>query len=152
MEPKFVTKPAFSVAGLLYHGKPMSSEIPQLWTKFMEQASDVQQGIHPEVCYGVCDHFDEKTGDFDYLAAVEVVADAVQTAPIVKWDLPAQEYAVFTTTLPKIGETFDYIYQRWLPGSGYQRGMGPEFEFYPETFEPEDPASEFDVAIPVKKN
>ena len=34
MQPQFVTKPAFTVVGLLIHTKPMAREIPELWGQF----------------------------------------------------------------------------------------------------------------------
>jgi hypothetical protein len=35
MQPKIVTKPAFTVVGLRIHTKPMTQEIPQLWDQFV---------------------------------------------------------------------------------------------------------------------
>jgi predicted transcriptional regulator YdeE len=46
---------------------------------------------------------------------------------------------------------FDQIYGVWLPASGYVRTAGPELELYDERFDPRDPASVFEVYIPVHK-
>ena len=40
-----------------------------------------------------------------------------------------------------------YIYNLWLPGSGYQQAAAPYFERYPATFTPDDPASTFSIYI-----
>ena len=58
--------------------------------------------------------------------------------------------AVFTTTLPQIGETFRNAYHTWLPQAGHQPTGGPEFERYDERFDPQDPGSEFDLYIPIQ--
>ena len=44
-----------------------------------------------------------------------------------------------------------YIYNLWLPGSGYQEAAAPWFERYPATFTPDDPAATFSIYIPVEK-
>jgi AraC family transcriptional regulator len=66
------------------------------------------------------------------------------------FEVPGGKYAVFTTTLPKLGETFQYAYSTWLPQSGYQHADGPDFELYGEYFNPQDPESEFEVYIPIQ--
>ena len=48
-------------------------------------------------------------------------------------------------------EGFKYAFETWLPQSEYQRMPGPEFEFYPETFDPEDGSSELQIWVPVKR-
>ena len=45
--------------------------------------------------------------------------------------------------------TFDYIYNSWLPTSGYQQAAGPYFERYGEAFSPADPR--LSIYIPVEK-
>ncbi|MFQ5595889.1 MAG: WYL domain-containing protein, partial [Anaerolineae bacterium] len=151
MESKIVSRPAFTVAGMKYRGKPLSDEIPELWGAFMQRMGELKHVVNPTTAYGVCDNFDESTGEFDYIAAYEVDSGADVPEGMVSVDLPAQTYAVFTCTLPTIGDTFQSIYQEWLPQSGYQRAPGPEFELYDEHFDPNNPVSELYVYIPVDK-
>jgi AraC family transcriptional regulator len=80
---------------------------------------------------------------------VEKVADL--PAGMTCWDVPTNTYAVFEATLPTIGDTFGYIYNTWLPTSGYQQAAGPYFERYGETFNPDDPNSKLSIYIPVEK-
>ena len=153
MEPKIVSKPAFSVAGMLYHGKMgPSADIPQLWNVFGPRMHTIPHVVHPEVGFGMMDHFDEKTGEFDYVAACEVEPGAAAPEGMVRWDVPAQTYAVFTTTLQQIGAIFDEINNRWLPASGYSHAMSPEFEWYGPSFDPANPNSEMEIYIPISKN
>jgi predicted transcriptional regulator YdeE len=53
--------------------------------------------------------------------------------------------------MPTIGETYDMIYKEWLPQSDYEHAYTSEYELYPPTFNPDDPDSQFEIYIPVKK-
>lgn len=151
MEPKIVSKPALTVVGMKYRGKPLSDEIPQLWGAFAARIGEIKHIRNPEIAYGVSDNMDESTGEFDYVAACEVESAADIPEGMVSVDFPAQTYAVFTCTLPTIGETFEYIYRTWLPTSGFRRPRSPEFELYDEDFNPNDPSSELYVYVPVEE-
>ena len=150
MEPKIVDRPAFTVVGVKYHGKNENNEIPQMWQAFGPWAAKIQHIVNPSICYGISANMDQSTGEFDYIAGVEV--DSVADIPegMVTWDLPGGTYAVVTCTLPTIGETFQYIYHTWLPQSGYQCTGTPDYELYDEKFDPQDPSSTFDLYIPIK--
>jgi AraC family transcriptional regulator len=151
MQPQFVTKPAFTVVGLLIHTKPMAREIPELWGQFGPRMSEVQQVAEPAVSYGLMDQPAQAPGQLDYMAGAAVVEAVDLPAGMTSWQVPANTYAVFETTLVGIGDTFGYIYNVWLPGSGYQQAAAPYFERYPATFTPDDPASTFSIYIPVEK-
>jgi len=150
MEPKIIKGAAFTVVGMKYHGKNENNEIPQLWGEFGPRMGEIKQVANPHVAYGVCDNFDESSSEFDYIAGFEVGSTAEIPEGMVSWDIPAGQYAVFTCTLPTLGETYQYAYHSWLPQSGYQRAAGPEFELYDESFDLRDPRSEMDVYIPIK--
>ena len=151
MQPQFMTKPAFTVVGLLIHTRPMAPEIPNLWEQFVPRMGEVQHSAEPGVSYGLMDNFDMEAGALDYMAGnvVEKVADL--PVGMTRWDVPANTYAVFEATLPTIGQAFDAIYTTWLPTSGYQQAAGPYFERYGETFNPDDPAPKLEIYIPVEK-
>jgi AraC family transcriptional regulator len=150
MEPKIVAREAFTVVGMKYHGKNENNEIPQLWDKFGPRAEEIKHIVDPHVAYGVCGNFDDSSHEFDYVAGFEVDSTTEIPEGMVSWDVPAGKYAVFTCTLPTLGETYQHAYHTWLPQSGYQRAPGPEFELYDESFDPEDPSSKMDAYIPLK--
>jgi AraC family transcriptional regulator len=94
--------------------------------------------------------YDESSGEFDYLAAMEVESVATIPEGMMSLEVPEQTYAILTCTLPTIRQAFDHIYHTWLPQSGYQRAPGPEFEYYDERFDIRNPDSEMDLYIPVQ--
>ena len=150
-EPKIVERPAFIIVGKLYRGKNENKEIPQLWQSYGPQMHQIKNVKNQHICYGVMDNFDQESKEFDYVAAQEVSQVEDPPEGLVSWEIPECTYAVFTCTLPTISETFDYIYHKWLPASGYEHSPSLEFELYDERFHPEKPQSELDIYIPIKK-
>ncbi len=137
MNPQIITRPAFVVIGVKYQGRNENNEIPQLWDAFLpDRAAEITGKVNPNVAYGVEDHYDAETGEFDYVAGFEVSADTPTPDGMVRWQIPAQTYAVFKGSLPRIKEMYAHAYRQWLPQSNYRRHSGPEFEFYDEDFTP----------------
>lgn len=149
MEPKIVTKPAFTVVGMLIHTRPMSQEIPALWGQFGPRMGEAQHLADPGASYGLMGRYDQ-VGMFDYMAGESVLEVSDLPTGMTHWDVAASTYAVFETTLPAIGETFGHIYNTWLPASGYQPAAAPVFERYGETFDPTDPTSTLSIYIPIE--
>jgi AraC family transcriptional regulator len=134
MDVKMEDRPAFLVAGMKYRGRNDHNEVPQLWESFVPRMATVRRAARGENSYGVMDNFDSDSGEFDYVAGVEVDSEVEQPEEMVTWKIPAQTYAVFRCTLPHIRDAFHQSYQEWLPGSGYRRAGGPEFELYTPEF------------------
>ncbi|MBX3013672.1 MAG: AraC family transcriptional regulator [Caldilineaceae bacterium] len=148
MQPQIITKPAFTVVGLLVHTIPKSPEIPQLWEEFVPRMDEIAQGAEPDVSYGVMAH-NEAMNKLDYMAGMAVAQVDELPPGMNRWDLPANTYAVFATTLAMVGETFGYIFNQWLPTADYQAVDAPYFEYYGEDFSPAHPA--LSIYIPVQK-
>jgi AraC family transcriptional regulator len=149
MQPKIVERPGFTVVGLKYRGKNENNEIPQLWQAFGPRVGEIKNMVDDHVAYGISANIDKSSGEFDYIAGFEVSTVEEIPRDMVSFEVPGGKYAVFSTTLPRIGETFDSAYHTWLPQSGYQPIGGPEFEVYDEHFDPQEPDSLFDLYIPV---
>jgi AraC family transcriptional regulator len=121
-----------------------------MWREFGPRVSEIKEIMDHSVAYGISDGMDPDTGEFDYVAGFEV--SGVQEVPegMVHWEVPGGRYAVFRTTLPNLGETFKYVFYEWLPQSAYEHRPGPDLELYDETFNAEDPSSEFEVYVPIQ--
>jgi AraC family transcriptional regulator len=134
MEPQIVQKPAFTAVGMKYRGKNQNREIPQLWEQFIPHMGEIKHMSTPTNSYGIMDHYDPATGDFDYLAAFGVDSADDIPAGMEVWAVPEQTYAVFPCTLATIQQVMGDAYRMWLPQSAYQGAEGPMFEFYDENF------------------
>lgn len=152
MEPQIITKPAFTVVGTLLRATPMTPEIATLWSRFATRMDTIPHLAEPGVSYGVMDHYDAETGQFEYMAGCAVEQVNALPEGMNRWDVPANTYAVFETTLPSLGQTWDAIHNRWLPSSGYRQAAAPYFERYSETFSPDDPASTLSIYIPIEES
>lgn len=155
MEPKLVEMPAMTVVGVEYVGKNEHGEIPRLWDVFGKRQQEIGHRAHSHVALGVCGEM-RPDGAFSYVAGVEVT-DAGEIPPdMVVKHVPAARYAVFTHHGPLFGvphdlsATYGYIYNEWLPNSGYERAGTPDFELYDERFIWNDAKSEMDIYIPLK--
>ena len=151
MEPKIVERDAFNLVGLLYRGKNENQEIPQLWGQFGPKSRAINYKQNIGVSYGAMGNYDKSSGEFDYVAAIEV--ERIDDLPegMVGWEIPAQTYAVFPCTLPKIREAYDFAFHRWLPESSHEHSGGIAFEIYGESFNPQDGSSEFYYYMPIKE-
>ena len=149
MEPRIVELAGFSVVGLKYHGRNENKEIPEMWDAFHLRIPEIRNMVTDRTAYGISASMDPVTGEFDYIAGIEVVSGEDIPKGMIRFEVSGGKYAVFRITLPKIGETFRYAYETWMPAAGYRPIGGPEFERYREGFDAEDPNSEFELYIPV---
>ncbi len=150
MDVEIVTKPAFTVLGMVERGKNGPKFIPPLWERYMKRFDEIKNKRKSNVGYGVMDNYDKAIEEFDYLAGIEVEPGTEAPEGFTIWDIPNQTYAVIACTIPTIGEVYQFFYQEWLPKEGYQRADGPEFEFYPENFENKETDTIY-LYLPIKK-
>jgi predicted transcriptional regulator YdeE len=148
MEPKIVTKPAFTVIGMRYFGDNKHGEIPALWGQFNPQMGEVKN-VCEDTAYGLCLTAPNEKGEFEYVAGLPV-SDASQIpAGMVSRAVPEARYAVFPCTLQTIHQTYRHVADVWLPKSGHKWAQSPDFELY-DKFDPKDPESVLYIYIPIK--
>lgn len=148
MEPKIVTKPAFTVVGMEYVGMNKHNEIKGMWGEFVPRIGEIKHPDYSWGTYGICRGEANEEIPW-YLAGVEVTRVEEVPDGMVVWEIPQQTYAVFPCTLPTLHEAYRFAFEDWLPDSSYQRVDGPDFELYGEEFEPDDPESRMYVYVPV---
>jgi AraC family transcriptional regulator len=160
MEPKYVTFPGKRVVGLA-EAFPMdaSPEIGKLWGRFVE-ACQRNDALDLSVSFGVCicEHptVPKKAGDaFVYMASVvdkETENENHVPAEMIRYDIPAGRYAVFTHKGPisTFPHTVKYVWGTWVAENRTSLREGcPDFELYDHRFDPEREDSEVDIFIPV---
>ena len=147
MEPKIVTKEAFTVVGVTAAGQPGELNYGEIWNN---QYMPLDERIKPYSIdggyYGAS--FCDGTQTV-YLAGMGVAGLMEIPAGAEARDIPAAQYAVFACSMDAIGPTWHTAYEEWLPTSNYELDSGkPDFEYYP----PENSASEqrVEIYIPVK--
>ncbi len=150
MTPQFLDQPAHTVVGLTIRTTAPSDTIKDLWTEFTTRFSEITNLAHPSICFGVSRNFDPQTEAFDYTVCVNVTNTDTLPDGMTALELPAGPHAVFETTLTTIADTYSHILEVWLPTSDRKHTGGPIYERYDETFDHTDPASTFQICVPVQ--
>ncbi len=152
MEPKIVTKPAFTIVGMSYVGKNEHNEVPQLWGQFNTRMDELENA--EPVAYGVCSAELEgaQEGEFEYIACVAVKDASSVPDGMIAREIEEHKYAVFAHhgKLDTLGETYQYIYNTWIPQSEYEMGPHFELEVYGERFIHNSDESVFDIYISIE--
>jgi AraC family transcriptional regulator len=164
MEPKIIKKEQFTLAGYAITTTTKDhrnfKEIPLFWTDYMSDGR--MEKLHQEKFvksheeYGACLPRNEQ-GEFKYLIAVETNGETIPSEYEV-YHVPSQLYAVFTTPKAtndnfseKIQETWNFIFQKWLPNSPYQFDTnGIDYELYDQRCYCDYEDKVIDIYIPIK--
>lgn len=150
MEPRIVTKPAFTVAGLPYTGFNSNppdegpNEISKVWDKLNMRFGEIKNICGP--AYGLCFGMPNDKEPW-YIAGFEVSKVEGLPADMLSLSVPAQKYAVFPCTLGTIGATYRYITEEWLPRTGHEHAAAPDFELYEEEPNPNEPPEDMKLSI-----
>ena len=145
--PRIVAQPALRLVGAQILTRPMSPEIPALWPRFAARIPEIASRVEPGVTFGA---MQDVGGNLLYLAAVEVGPATPAPLDMAHLDVPAGDYAVFEFPFGEIGPAYAFIFDRWLPGSGYAQDARPLLERYGADFCPGQPASPMQVRVPVR--
>ena len=128
----------------------------QLWQTFMPRRNEIQFRLNNDLIsmQVYADIFTyNPTILFEKWAAVEV-SDAAQVIEGMEtYHLQGGMYAVFLhkgASQMLARQTFEYIYNEWLPISGYELDKREHFEVLGEKYKRNDENSEEEIWIPVK--
>jgi AraC family transcriptional regulator len=149
MAIKIIERPALTVVGLGIRTKPMSPDIPALWSGFVARIDEIPNAAEPRVSYGVMRH---EADTLHYMAAVSVSAPGPVPQGMQSQVIPAGSYSTFRYPLSGLGKGFGEIFNQLLPASGFAPIDGaPMFERYDEAFDPGIPSSMVEICIPVRR-
>lgn len=138
IEPtRFTDGPPLLLAGLRrWHGfGDAATTVPAQWAEFARLGT--LPGQRGRVAYGaVCQSAPERQA-FEYLAGVEVASLEGLPGELGRMRVPPAHYAVFTHRghVSGLRQTWDAIWNDWLPRSGRQPASTPDFERYGEDFD-----------------
>jgi AraC family transcriptional regulator len=150
-EPRFVDGEELLIVGL---GERFTTETAQgiagLWQRFEPYIGRIPRQQGGET-FGVCCNPGED-GSFEYIAGVLVSHASEVPAGLTLQRLAARRYAVFLHQghISSIHETFNAIFQRWLPSAGGQAAAAPEFERYSADFDPMAGTGKVEIWLPLQ--
>lgn len=131
----------------------------ELWRSFSPRRKEIKNavnsGLYSVELYPDTSFFKNfnPMKEFEKWAAVEVSNFDTIPAEMEKLIIPEGQYAVFhyRGKPSEAQETFRFIYGSWLPDSEYETDDRPYFALMGEKYKGEDPESEEEFWIPVKK-
>lgn len=131
--------------------------IASLWKSFMPRRKEITNNTTNNlfsVSVYQAGHFVnfDPANEFEKWAALEVTDFENVPAAMETFFLPGGLYAVFDYKGSNTDHSiFEYIFTKWLPGSDYLLDNRPHFEILGEKYKNNDPASEEEIWIPIKK-
>ena len=151
--PRFETGKAMLVAGIgdrIDH-QNNGAGIPGQWQQFNQKRGEIPDRVG-NLSFGVCCNGDD-SGNFDYIAGVEVSDFSDLPREFARVRIPEQKYAVFTHDehISTIRRTVNTIWNHWLPVSGFKAADAPNFERYDEKFDPLTGNGGLEIWIPVRE-
>jgi AraC family transcriptional regulator len=129
----------------------------QLWGSFGPKIKDIKNRLTTDkISMQVYDdsyYVDfNPNNEFEKWATVEVADFNDIPEEMERFTLSGGEYAVFEYKgSSNDGSIFQYIFMTWLPNSEYKLDNRPHFEVLGEKYKNNDPTSEEEIWIPIKK-
>jgi AraC family transcriptional regulator len=149
--PRFETGKRLLIAGLgERYTCETSAAIPSQWQRFLPNLGQIP-GQLGRTAYGVCCNSDD-AGNFDYVCGVEVKDFSKLPPDWSRVRIPEQSYAVFHQRehISTIRSTWNTIWNKWLPESGFEAMDAPNFESYGDDFDSFTGTGGFEIWIPIK--
>lgn len=132
-------------------------KVGELWKSFMPGRKDILNNLSSDLISLAIykpTHFEDfhPTNEFERWATVEVADFDKVPNEMEAFVLPGGLYAVFNYKgLNTDNSIFQYILGTWLPGSDYVLDNRPHFEVLGNKYKNNDPASEEEIWIPIKR-
>ena len=130
---------------------------PELWQSFMPNRKKISNAVSEDV-YSIQEF--KQLPDFTLAVSDELYTNwaakevsSIQSVPegMKSFNLDAGSYAVFLHkgTPAEFPATAKFIFQTWLPASGYRVENRPFFQVLTTEYKPADPTSEEEVYLPI---
>jgi AraC family transcriptional regulator len=131
----------------------------ELWKSFMPHRNEIPHIVGTDLySLQIIDPLDVITHNpnavFTKWAAIEVSKIDALPEGMSEFKLVGGLYAVFLHKGPAnaFRETFQYIFENWLPNSKYKLDSRPQFEVLGEKYKNNEPDSEEEVWIPITQS
>jgi len=157
MTPQIVHFKPKKIIGLNLAMSLVDNKTLQLWQAFMSRRHEVENRNGVElysVQFYAKDHFSNFDIHRSFVKWATVEVNSFESVPfgMETLTIPEGEYAVYNYKGDAGGapKMFQYIFQTWLPASGYLLDDRPHFEILGDKYNKDSPDSEEEIWIPVK--
>jgi len=157
LEPKIERLSGKKLIGLQMTMSLTQNKTPELWRQFMSRRKGIQNSVD-EKFYSMQIYSDsyftnfDPASEFEKWAAIEVLDFETVPPGMGTFDLQEGLYAVFLYRGASSAgaQTFQYIFQKWLPASEFDLDDRPHFEVLGSKYKNDHPDSEEEIWIPIK--
>lgn len=157
MEPRIEILEPMLLIGMHQEMSLARNSVSALWRQFKLRRHEVPNRATSgsvSMQYFTDPHADplDPNARFEKWAAVEVTSREEVPEGMEPYTLRGGKYAVFIHRGPAVAapKTWGYIYNTWLPNSGYEVDTRENFELLPPDYDPRDPEAQEEVWIPIK--
>jgi len=159
MQPQITILSAKKLVGNKLKMSVINDRTLELWQSFMPRRKEITN-VENDFLYSVQvfeseKYFDQFSPEFEFekWATVEVAEFTNIPENMEMLEIPEGQYAVFNYTGPANAALpfFQYIFQTWLPESEYSVDNRPHFALMGEKYRGNNPDSEEEIWVPVKK-
>lgn len=158
MKPRIIHFDEIKLVGMRMSLSLADYPIANLWQRFMPRRGEITQVINQDLISLAIypnNYFLEfqVARNFERWAAVEVHQFENLPEGMECITIPAGLYAVFDYrgSSQESAAFFQSIYGNWLPSSSYVLDQRPHFERLGKNYNSQDPNSEEEICIPIKK-
>ena len=143
-------KPMLIVGMNERYGTNCGGNIPAQWQSFTPRIGSVPKQVG-RTAYGLIYNGDDD-GNYDYMCGVEVSDYSQLPSDLDRLRVPACKYAVFRHAghISGIRSTWNTIWGKALPESGFELADAPIFERYGEEFDGRAGTGGVDLFVPIK--
>lgn len=156
LQPELRSIPEKKLVGQHLRMSLVNNRTGELWRSFMPRRREIPALYNEMVSLQIYEpgyfvNFDP-TREFEKWALVEVAGLEAVPEGMDTFLLPAGLYAVFHYKgSSQDTAIFEHIFRKWLPTSGYTLDDRPHFEVLGEKYKNNDPDSEEEIWIPVRR-
>lgn len=159
MQPRILTIPSKKLVGRKLRMSLSANRTTELWQFLMPRRKDIPNKLNSDLfsvqVFNPDMEFSNFTPEtvFDKWAAVEVSTYDEIPEGMETLDIPGGLYAVFDYKGSPVdfAPMFQYIFGTWMPGSDYEVDKRPHFDVLGEKYRGNDPDSEEEIWVPVKR-
>jgi AraC family transcriptional regulator len=153
-EPELIGMGKISFVGLTATISTDYSEIGRMWAILSEEKESISRRLLPERFWQL-GYWSDDTPEGDFICMAALEARDLEDVPMrfIGKTVPASRYLKFIHRgiSSRVGETYRFIYEKYLPGTSHRLTLPYNLEFYgPGCRGPMDPESESEIYIPVE--
>ncbi|PIB34211.1 AraC family transcriptional regulator [Reichenbachiella sp. 5M10] len=157
MQPRIEQLEEKKLVGVRLKMSMANNRTGQLWGSFMPRRSEIKNSLTKDVVsmqiYDATHFLNfNPQREFEKWATTEVSDFGMIPEGMESFVLPGGAYAVFDYKGSSADHSvFEYIFGRWLPNSRYELDDRPHFEVLGAKYKNNDPDSEEEIWIPIKR-